>query len=455
MNVGRLDSVASFPLPKHEATTMPKGRRERDRPKAGPDALYNPNKRVKLSYDSESEAESGAEESIRVQRIAQKKEQDEHAASTASNTRSENSRPVQEGADLDNLRAAGNPGKTAEQQDEDEQEAADSAQLRRKDHRTGQLHALGSLSWQGEGEEGGTDEGGLDPASEYLRAVRSQRLTLPSVLAAPQSQPNKKVWSDDFAGFANDHAVVAAPDTPVEQQDRSTDPREAFTNALKERFLEQRRRLHLQPSSEAVAALDDKHPISFPPHNHKAKTEWLKLLGSVAPAAAQVQSLDEESAVRLLELIQEHYLQRQKEINRTTSAWIWALLARLTEVGLMDNDQVYSVRAFGKKAVLVQVSFRSAEAAAQLEDLANGGSRTSRSQKLVKDSAESTSEGPERVGAELQANTSTPEQESSNRENTLATLDSILVVVGDIFGQRDLLEFRQPWEADEGLPSGG
>lgn len=39
---------------------MPKRRRERDRPKAGPEAAYDPNKRVLLSYDSDGE-ESGDE----------------------------------------------------------------------------------------------------------------------------------------------------------------------------------------------------------------------------------------------------------------------------------------------------------------------------------------------------------------------------------------------------------
>ena len=36
---------------------MPKRRRERDRPKSGPEALYDPNKRVFLGYDSDDEAE--------------------------------------------------------------------------------------------------------------------------------------------------------------------------------------------------------------------------------------------------------------------------------------------------------------------------------------------------------------------------------------------------------------
>jgi hypothetical protein len=34
--------------------------------------------------------------------------------------------------------------------------------------------------------------------------------------------------------------------------------------------------------------------------------------------------------------------------------------------------------------------------------------------------------------------------------NTLATLDMILTIVGQVFGQKDLLQFRQTWEAAEG-----
>lgn len=36
---------------------MPKRRRERDRPKSGPESLYNPNKRVLLSYASDNDEE--------------------------------------------------------------------------------------------------------------------------------------------------------------------------------------------------------------------------------------------------------------------------------------------------------------------------------------------------------------------------------------------------------------
>ena len=161
--------------------------------------------------------------------------------------------------------------------------------------------------------------------------------------------------------------------------------------------------------------------------------------------------MSEETVFGLLELIQEHYLKRQTEINKITSAWIWSLLAKLDEVGLMNNDQVYAVRALGKKAVLVLVSLRSSEAAQLLEDLseADGGAADPQDAASQKDSEKRKGKvDGGSVNLQSQATKKEPAQQAAGRENTLATLDAILVIVGDIFGQRDLLEFRQPWEIE-------
>lgn len=49
-----IDITSSF-------TNMPKRRRERDKPKSGPESLYNPNKRVLLSYASDEEETSATD----------------------------------------------------------------------------------------------------------------------------------------------------------------------------------------------------------------------------------------------------------------------------------------------------------------------------------------------------------------------------------------------------------
>ena len=62
--------------------------------------------------------------------------------------------------------------------------------------------------------------------------------------------------------------------------------------------------------------------------------------------------------------------------------------------------------------------------------------------------------GASEADAETSADTtdaSTPDtsEKASDTENTLATLDMILTIVGEVFRQRDLLEFRRPWENEE------
>lgn len=442
---------------------MARGRRERDRPKAPPGALYDPNKRVKLSYDSESEEEAAAPApasapatatataDAHIQAFARSKaadlNPDEPVASSETGSRldREDAVPI---ANEDGVE-----GKEKGDAEEDAQDEVEYERSRQKTKlrnvQTGQWHALGSMSWQdeGDGEDGdgeGDEEGSIEAAMEYLRSVRTERQTLPTVLRVSNLQPHDGD-SEDFHAFDSDHAYIAPPDLPTEYLNTSLDPREAFTEALKERFHCQRNHLHLPPSSEAVTALSDKHPISYPRSNNKATLEWMKIFASVAPFSAQLQSLDEETVYRLLELLQDRCLLRQQEINRITSAWIWSLLARLSEVGMMNNDDVYAVRAFGKKAVLVLVSFRSADTAAQLEDIADVESGASKrgSKQSVSDSDEIDIEATE------YSNTATQMKAlEADRENTLATLDSILVIIGDIFRQRDLLEFRQPWEVD-------
>jgi len=38
------------------------------------------------------------------------------------------------------------------------------------------------------------------------------------------------------------------------------------------------------------------------------------------------------------------------------------------------------------------------------------------------------------------------ETDEEMRRNTRATVDMIITVVGEVYGQRDLLEFREVWE---------
>lgn len=283
---------------------------------------------------------------------------------------------------------------------------------------------------------------------------------MPEVLTASKTYSNEEIYGSgmgDTRGYIDDGAYVArasiGPSLPNEAR-TTLDPKEVFTNALKGRFLQQRYQMHLSPSVEKIAALDDNHPISFPRNNEKAYAEWRALLLNTVPQPAQVRAMEQDTVYLLLKLIQEHYLARGKQITVGISSWIWALLSRLDDVGSMNNHEVSIIREFGKKGVLVQLSFFDAAAAKQLEraaaDEAGGSVITTPKDK---DTADARSPDPEDPTEEDCSTTASAVEGASNdtsgKDNTLATLDSIIVVVGEIFGQRDLLEFRQPWISRE------
>ena len=416
--------------------TLKRKRRERDRPKAPPNALYNPNKRVLLAYDSDNDAEAHGD------MISEGVKTDPAVAETLADVddalRAAVDAPCEE-VQSGELPAEASDGSANDVPTKSESKPA-TAPKQFRDYTTGQWTALGSYPEHDEdGEAAGAEESTPDPAMEYLRAVRSERETLPAVLCA-STPAYQGAATDRRVAFDNDEAYVdtstASITTATELED-DVDPREAFTATLKKRFLRQRHQLHLPSSDAAIAALREDNPIDYPKSNNKATVRWLHLLRTTAPLPAQVRSLGESIVFRLLALIQDHFLQREKDVNPITSAWLFALLARLNEVGMMNNDQVYAVRAVGKKAVLVLVSFRSADTAAQLEDYVDAHRSVASS---------TPSANASKAGAA--GNEDSKDIMPATRENTLATLDSILVIAGDIFGQRDLLEYRQPWTKD-------
>jgi hypothetical protein len=282
------------------------------------------------------------------------------------------------------------------------------------------------------------------------------------VFAAPRTYSDDEIYEGgvgDSRGFIDDGAYVArVPMGPTIPDSAKTliDPQEAYTRALKARFLVQRKQLHSRPGAESVAALNRDHPTALSHRDYLAYRNWHRLLYIHAPLPAQLRTMDTESVFRVLQLMQKHFLVREHEIPRNISAWIWSLLARLDDVGTMDNDQVFIVREFGKKAVLVQVSFDNPEGAEELDQPDDTDEEVDDEEALA-DQSDAGAEAPTTSGndadmkkKEQREQTGDSDEDSHTmRQNTLATLDSIIVIVGEIFGQRDLLEFRNSWSPQE------
>jgi len=273
---------------------------------------------------------------------------------------------------------------------------------------------------------------------------------MPSVFRAPFPSEADELYDSgvgDGRGYWEDDAYIGrAPIGPTMPESAKTmiDPQEAYTKALKQRFLETRERMHSSPDEAALATLDKKLPMKFNTSDKKAYASWHRVLTTTTPHPAQIQSLDLDVVGKLLKLIMDLCLVREALLAETTSVWVWSLLARLDDVGTMNNDEVYAIREFGKRAVLVQLSLHDPAAAAQLEQVQRDAEA-----ERVPTNGPMTDTVANGHGLDLSANQALPDEEdtsSSAAENTHAALDMIITIIGEVFGQRDLLEFRRKWE---------
>jgi len=276
---------------------------------------------------------------------------------------------------------------------------------------------------------------------------------MPSVFRAPFPSEADELYDSgvgDGRGYWEDDAYIGrAPVGPTMPDSAKTmiEPQEAYTKALKQRFVQTRAAMHISPAAAALVTLDEEHRTTFIAGDKKACATWHRLLRTTVPHPAQIRSLDVDAVGKLLKLIMDLCLVREELLAETTSVWIWSLLARLDDVGTMNNDEVYAIREFGKKAVLVQVSMHDPEAAALLEQ----AQRDAEAEHVFTNGSAAgvVANGHELADEIDKSHSQKPDLDSPGAVSTLATLDMILAIVGELFGQRDLLEFRRQWEVAE------
>jgi hypothetical protein len=434
---------------------MTKRRRERDRPKAGPESLYNPNKRVHLSYAASDEEDDSSEiqsvEDPRKIKLDSRSEladphvvppsygaqKDEQQESLAPNDDNDEYEP---GGDDGDAEEAGNATDAARKSPE--YRVWEPSRARQQSKRN--TETIGCLQFPDD--DDGGDEEDLEVA-RYMRAVQSQRKDIPQILyaAVMSEEGNDERRNGDYADGDNDDHEAGYEDgaffarslrsaAPIIKLD-TLDPRTVFTDRLIQRFHTQRTTLHIPATMDELTSLSDDILISFPSHNKAARSHWIRTLSTQPPLPAQIRSIDQPTALNLLEAIADSILIKATDVNSITSAWIWSLLARLDDVSNLYNDEIFPLRQLGKKALFVLLSFKDPEAARGIEALEDDD-----------DDDDRGSPGPPLGSADSAAE----EINIGPTSNTLATLDMILTIVGQVFGQKDLLQFRQTWEAAEG-----
>jgi hypothetical protein len=355
----------------------------------------------------------------------------------------------------------------------------------------------------------------------------------------------------DFRGRYEDGAYLAAADaTSEDQQDNSEeggDSQTLYFKSILSRYQQLRGRMSQSPPNKALQSLGSDNPTHVGPLNKALSRDWIRRMQKSDPKPAQIASMTKSSVLRLLRLLtQGTVLKRGSEVDLVMSYWVWSLLAKLSERGELNSEEIGVVRELGKKAVLIGMGLKEVQEwqegmqdmEAQFEEDLNGdgtpvvndeeidlemddgdedyvgpvinmnhktgnsrpsvnlqsGSSMSEldgdaeqpvsasSQTLAADieSAVTAEEDQDLLGNELHDNEADLEDAQTlaamkaqalgrlnshndqiniepqvstepkprplpSKSNTRATVDMIITVAGEIYGQRDLLEFRREW----------
>lgn len=254
----------------------------------------------------------------------------------------------------------------------------------------------------------------------------------------------------------------------------------SYYNLLRHRFRLLRSTLRCTPPATAIAALDDAHPISLPRNNESARKEWRRLVLAEDPRMVQLACMDQNSVLGVLGIAARELSDIVRSGNadriRRIGAWAWGLLGKCRELGELATEDVGAVRDLGKRAVKISHKFREAQNSRPVEeadasDSDNGetyaqedaapeeeaGQEASKKapnedDSAMPDAADQSTEleiAKARLQAKLQGEPEphpTADSEGGDAaQQTRATLDMIVTVVGEFFGQRDLLEAREVW----------
>ncbi|KAK0387679.1 hypothetical protein NLU13_3924 [Sarocladium strictum] len=295
--------------------------------------------------------------------------------------------------------------------------------------------------------------------------------------------------------------------------ENDTDPskatHDAYFSSLMRSYLALRDIVNTTPPKNASERLSSSHLTHAAPFGRSSHTSstWTNILVTLDPHPLQLALLSKDSVILILRvLLGGQLLRRGRDIPERTSRWLWGLLARLPEPGELTHWELGCVRDLGKRAVLLGTSME--EMAALREEveeeglgLAEDEEKKDDKQVLVEDAAQSgtresgdsasVSEPPpaESLSDEEPAEDIAMELDSSDDEddvppsqsleevkrrllaqlddhddskdaalldaakrremNMRATINMILTVTGEFYGQRDLLEFRDPFASSQ------
>lgn len=299
-----------------------------------------------------------------------------------------------------------------------------------------------------------------------------------------------------------DGVVIATPITKeATGVEEKRDAQSSYYNLLKHRFILLRTTLRCSPPANTITDLDESHPITLPYHVKAARAAWTQLLYTAEPQMVQLACMDMESVLGVLRLLGDVMSKCVKDNDadqlRRIGAWAWGLLGRCRDVGELGSEEVGELRVFGRKALYllkkmdriktlsiedvdavksdledkefsdeedeIMTAVESMESAEGQEiDELEAAKLRLQSRFLEEETAEEEAERRRRnTSSPLEAamddepeTTPIPENTTkkplpnvavSGEEQSRILLDMIITIVGEFYGQKDLLQERDIW----------
>ncbi|KAK5213047.1 hypothetical protein LTR47_007003 [Exophiala xenobiotica] len=306
---------------------------------------------------------------------------------------------------------------------------------------------------------GDSDELFYGPAADgidYLRMVRSEAKGVPYILTAPldKAKDGSSQHAED-GGYYYDGAYTAVAKVSATEVEPTSPAQEYYYDSLLTQFRLVQATMRCTPPLSSLETLASSQFISFPESSRKVRAQWEAHVLSCDPHPAQVACFDQETVFELVKFFRMKLItfihNKSDSIVRRIGAWVWAILGKCRDRGELSSEDIAELRGLARRAVeilrkleggLAQDDAWSEDTEYEAADVQSAVDEVVATQKDVSETTTGApNEGTETITVAM-------EKDMDRTRLIRMTLDMIITIVGEVYGQRDLLDLRRKWRDD-------